>query len=461
MRTDYLWIFLLFAMLLITGVADMKVGHGFLLWLFTVLSWLILRSVSFGGISWFYLFMILFFVLGCWLKVVFHHVLDYPYVEPIGEFLGGGEWGEYYVIAISFAIAFIFAKCLYLVVFGRFGEGARHAFRSVDLLEWVTVLGVVTLFYIVNNIYAFFVTGINPKVFLPLGLNAPLAFMAFSGFPIVISIFVSRDFCSRGYLTTGVFAIVLFSSVLASISMASRAALIMHALPVLLAAVYFQLRNGVHKIGLRPLLMFGFALLIVLAIVSLYRIKTFMSVSIFDEDALVGYALESLGLIVDRWIGAEAIMVAVSHEPASVSLLIDLFLEDPKVGSDGIYQILSGSSYKSQDGFTFLTLPGYFGVLALSGSSLIVFLAGVAIFFLGLCFERYVRWAMFGQGICVAVVCAALANALTQISFPRLLSPFILQLLVLSIIMHFIIKLFFMRTKFLSHPGYTKQIHGS
>jgi hypothetical protein len=174
----------------------------------------------------------------------------------------------------------------------------------------------------------------------------------------------------------------------------------------------------------------------------------FMSASAFDEGVLTEYAFESLGLVIDRWIGAEAIMVAVSDGGASFTLMMDLLLEDPALGNDAIYQILSGSKYESQDGFTFLTLPGYIGILALSGSIFLIFAGGVIVLFAGLCFERFVRWAMFRQGICIAVVCAALANALTQLSFPRLFVPFIIQLVALLLILHFVIGNFFIRKRF-------------
>lgn len=451
MKTDHFWIFLLVVMFLITSVADMTVGHGSYFWIFTIVIWLLLRSIGSGGVSWFYLFMGLFFVFGCWLKIVFHHIFDYPFVEPAGGFQGTiVEWGEYYKIAISLAVSFITARYLYLLIFRNFGGnyGCRDEFKSVSWTEWAFLVGVATIFYAANNIFAFFVTGVNPKIVLPLSLNAPLGFMAVSGFAVVVSLYLSRDFCSKGYLASSSVAAILFIATLASVSMASRAALIMQALPMLLAAMYLQIKNGAFKFSFKPILMFGFFLATVLILVSIYRINVFMSGSAFDEDLLAGYSIESLGLVIDRWIGAEAIMAAVSDGGGSFALMMDLLREDPAIGNDAIYQILSGSKYVSIDNFTFLTLPGYIGILALSGSSLLVFLGGVTVLFAGLCFERFVRWAMFRQGICVAVVCAALANALTQLSFPRLLLPFIFQLVALSLILHFVIRNVFLRTRF-------------
>jgi hypothetical protein len=260
MKTDHFWIVLLVVMLLVTGVADMMVEHGFYLWVFTIVIWLLLRSIASGGVSWFYVFMVLFFVLGCWLKIVFHHIFDYSFVEPVGGFQGTiAEWNEYYKIAVPFSFVFITAKHLYLLIFGNLSGngGCRDKFKAVSWSEWVFLMVVVTIFYASNNIFAFFVTGVNPKFVLPLSLNAPLGFLAVSGLAVFVSVYLSRDFCSKGYLDPSAVAIILFLATVASVSMASRAAIIMQALPMLLAAMYFQAKSGIFNISLKPILMFG------------------------------------------------------------------------------------------------------------------------------------------------------------------------------------------------------------
>lgn len=450
MKADRFWILLLMVMLVITGVADLTVEHGLYLWIFSLVIWYLLRSIRSGGVSWFYMFMVVFFVLGVWLKVVFHHMFYYPFIEPTGGFEETiDQWKEYYIVSTLLAFAFVAAKKLYRLMFGIFRENlvCRGNIKPVSWLEWISIVCVVAVFYAINNNFAFFVTGVNPKLVLPLSLNAPLAFMAVIGIAVVVSVYVSRDFYSNGYLTTSAAVVILFVSALASVSMASRAAIIMQGLPMLIAAMNLQVKYGTRKIDFKPIAIFGLVLGMVLILVSIYRINVFMSASALDEGLLEKYFNESLGLIVDRWIGAEAIMVGVSEGGASFHLMKDLVLEDPTQGSNAIYQILSGSKYKSQEGFTFLTLPGFVGILALSGSSLIVFLGSVIIFFSGLCFERFVRWAMFGQDICVAIVCAALANAITQISFPRLLIPFVFQMVVLLLVINVAIRHCFHREK--------------
>lgn len=450
MKKDRISILLLFAMLFVAGIGDTKVEHGINFWVFTVVTWLLLHSIAVAGFSWFYIFMAFFFFLGCWLKIVIHHIFNYAYIEPTGGFSGeAAEWNRYYLISISIALALISARYLYVLVFRRLGgnSGSWYEFRSVHRLEWIVLIGLLIVFYKLNNLFSIFVTGVNPKIILPFGLNAPLAFMASAGFAILVSIYISRDFLSNGRLTTRAVIVMLFFGFLASISMASRAAIVIQVLPVLLAASYLQIKDK-RDISLKPFFIFAIIFGFALVLVSLYRINVYMSESVYDKDLIVHYISETFGLVIDRWIGAEAIMVAVSEPDASLALMMKLLVEDPRVGSDAIYQVLSGEKYEASEIFTFLTLPGYVGVLALSGSVVATFIGGIVIMFLGLVFERFIRWATLRQTICVAVVCSLLANSLVQLSFPKLFLAFIFQLVVFLFIIRFAIKSFFVQEKF-------------
>jgi hypothetical protein len=210
--------------------------------------------------------------------------------------------------------------------------------------------------------------------------------------------------------------------------------------PMLIAASYVQSRIGTKAFGLRPLLLFAAFLLVVLVAVSIYRISVFSGSSTGNTELVAFFALETGLLVVDRWIGAEAIMVALSEPTRSVGLMIQLLQEDASRGNDGIYQSLAGSKYDFLQGLTFLTLPGYFGVFSLSGSGSVILFGAMALTIAGMWYERFLRWAFFDQAICVALVSAAIANAVTQLSFPRLLIPFMFQMSALVVALHFVIK---------------------
>ena len=293
-------------------------------------------------------------------------------------------------------------------------------------------------FYSVNSVFAFFVTGVDTRLVLPLALNAPIAFMALIGFAMAYSTYVSRDVVSKGFLDVYATLVVLTVSFVTSISMASRAAIAMQAIPILAAATYVQSTSGVRKVSLKPFILFGLVFLAVLAVVSIYRISVFYGGGVDDSELVIYFAIESAFLTIDRWIGAEALMVAVSEPSRSMSLFFALLMENPATGVNAIYPVLSGSGYASLDGLTFLSLPGYFGVLGLSGSLLFVFLSTFSMALFGMAFEGLITRILLRQVIPVALASAALANSLTQISFPYLVMPFVVQILALVFILRFL-----------------------
>ena len=438
MRVSGIRVSLTLAALALTYLADEKVGHGAYLWIFTILNLLLLRVILIGRISWFYSFMAVFFFLGCWLKIIVHHILDYPYVEPSGNFGGTKEeWCSYYATASLIGLALTFSKLTFLFFETGKKKQQMHAV-AVKTSEWIFLVFVTTIYYIINNIFAFFVTGVNARLVLPFSLNAPLGFMALIGFAVVVSTYLARDVIARKELAYKSVAAVLLISAVASVSMASRAAIVMQAVPMMIAATYVQVALGSRRVSMKPVILFGTFLLGVLILVSIYRINVFSESSAEDIELLTSYAMQSAMLVVDRWIGAEAIMVSVSEPSSSIGLTMELLREDPSGGASAIYQVLSGGQYEFIEKFTFLTLPGYFGVLSLSGSWVVIFWGTLFLGFIGMLYEFFIRKILFGQVVCIAVVSAAFANSLTQLSFPRLIFPFLFQMTALVLILHFL-----------------------
>lgn len=406
-------------------------GHGAPWWFFSLAALMTVDAARRGRHSWFYSAMAVFYWLGCWLKVAVHHMLDYPYSEPIGSFSASlREWNDYYVLAGTIAIALWSARIV--VVLGG-GWLARHQQwlsrgRQASDGSWWGWLGLLAVFYLINNLAAFFVTGVDPRVTLPFAMNAPLSFLALIGMAVFTAVRVQRDVELHGRLRPFVLLMLLACCAIASVSMASRAAVLMQAVPIMLGiSVTLQRRTG-RALGWGAYLGLGLVLLAVVGVVLLYRMQTFSGATAANSELLGFYLIENLLLPIDRWIGAEALMVAVAEPTASFELLKQLLTEAPSIGVDSIYQRLAGSKYELLSGLTFLTLPGYFGVLGLSGSSVLVGLVVFALSLVGMLYEAWlVRWSR-GQEAVVALVSTALANALTQMSFPVLLLPFLVQM---------------------------------
>lgn len=434
-------------MLAATYFADINVNHGSYLWGFSFISLVLVFSIGLGVFYWFYVFLAAFFLLGCWFKIIIHHIFEYPYIEPTGNFSGmDGEWINYYVFASVVVAALVLAKTLFFLI--ELVASSREKLylfaRPVGRSDWAWLIFFASLYYFANNIFGFFVTGVNAKLILPFGLNAPFAFMSLIGVAIIVSMFISRDIVARREIKLIAMTSVLLITSIASMSMASRAAVVMQSIPMLLAATYLQKKiGGKNGVSLKPYYFFAILLITVLIVVTLYRIKVFSGGSSSDTELLLLLFIESSMLAIDRWIGAEAIMVAISEPSASVDLFFRLLSESPTQGVGAIYQNIAGSRYEFQHGLTFLTLPGYIGILGLSGSMWIVFFGVFLVAFSGIIYEKFIRWAMLSQVICVALISAAVANAITQLSFPALFLPFIFQLTFFSIVCRF-----FLREKF-------------
>ena len=417
-------------------------------WAFSLISFLMLRSVLWSNFSWFYLFVVSFFSLGNWTKVSIHHMFDYEYIEPIGRFIGSrAEWESYYINASTMGVTIIFVKLISFVLLNRNLSAKDYQFeksklgllkyKPVENTEWFFLISMAAIFYFFNNHFGFFVTGVDSKLVLPFSLNAPLAFMALIGIPLIFSLFVSRDVNAKGYLDIRAAFAVLCMSLFASISMASRAAVVMQIVPIFLAAVFVQYSMRVRRSSFKPFLLFLLFLIMVLVFVSIYRINLYTDHSVSDWDSLKFYAFESALLVVDRWVGAEAIMVAVAEPSRSLSLFYSLLTESSRQGVDSIYQKLSGSRYVFLDGLTFLTLPGYFGVLALSGSLVFISISLFLLVMSGVLLEKMFNHFFLGQHIPVALISAALANSITQMSFPHLLLPFVFQAVLLALLLRY------------------------
>ncbi len=411
--------------------------NGLLYSLYTLTVFFLIKIVFVRGFSFFFAFLTLFFVLGNWLKLTSHRIFDYDYIEPIGSFSGAqNEWDLYFQNSIVVAVAMIAAKSfINLFIFNGQIEFSRDRGRKIQKKYWLALSFLLLSFYTLNFFVGFFRTGVGSSVSLPLGLGAGIAFMVYLGMPLVVATYVSIDLAGRKELSQPAFLTLILLGVALSISTASRASMFIQIAPVLVGIVLHSMRFQFASSMKNKLLFFGVATVIALVSVSLYRIVIFYESSIFDQELLEKYANETANLFVDRWIGVESMMIAASTPQASINLFIQLLLENPSIGVDSIYQSLAGSFYSFMSGKTFLTLPGMFAILALSGNVAVIFFGVIFIVVCGFFLERFVALMAYRRLPVVVLVSAALANAVSQTAFPRLLLPLIIQLILMLVIL--------------------------
>lgn len=209
-----------------------------------------------------YFFLTLFLWMGFWLKYTAHILLDYAFLEPVGNFYGAG-YGWYrssWIAPVSYSLGEKLAwdevlgvsTCSatgLLLAFAIFS--ARHKSRATadtgcDLTPvwypetrrwlWPSVLTAITCAAILNVVLGVQQAGLLPRTVLAWPLNALLAWIVSMGAAIAVATLVHWDMRTNRSLALPLCAI-LFEGLLSTVSLLSRAAYIFHVLPQLLALI--------------------------------------------------------------------------------------------------------------------------------------------------------------------------------------------------------------------------------
>ncbi len=364
-----------------------------------------------------YTVLALFLWAGFWLKFVAHGVFAYPFLEPIGAFDGSSEsWRRVFVIAAAGISGAAFAT-------GHMARApARPPPRSTDedayvvppawysarvRTVWIGLLAVLLAIYVANFHYAFFQTGVNTRLVLPLKLNVLLSWACYCGIPLAVALAGGWELGRR----PGHFALMIISvailGVVASASLASRATTVFLMLAYVAA---FLSHMPVRRVQIvrqwtwrLPAIMAA-TLCLSLLVVSWFRLDTYVVAPPVPTavQAGAGTSMERPGvggaagagstgvglamtrshmfrqvmlLASDRWVGLEGVLaVAGSTDVSPGAPLFVAGLREPATnGVDSIYQRIAHSQYVYLPNFTYLTLPGAVAVLAYSGAPAVVF----------------------------------------------------------------------------------------
>lgn len=281
--------FVLFTMGLV-GYSGSKAVYA----LFSIVTGIMLVTGFRKIMSYGYSFLCVFLWLGLWLKLTIHTILDYPFVEPVGSFLGGAHaWDEVLYTAIVASLGVILGKLIYNQILSRFGV---HGDRKPVVPPWyaksrkwlwaglvVTAAG--ALF--INIKYGIHQIGLAPRTVLLWPLNAGIAWLLNIGLATGISVMLWWDIVLRKNLTIPLYAIIA-EALVSSVSILSRAAYVFHAIPQLWAAYRLKhtFKDWSHaKTGL---LIVIFALLL---LVSVSAVTTFRNI-LYQSGAYLSTAFQ-------------------------------------------------------------------------------------------------------------------------------------------------------------------------
>ena len=411
--------------------------------LYTALIYILIQQIVDGQNNIFIRIFSVLFVLGGWLKITIHGIFQYGYVERTGYFTGTpSEWNALYYNSITVCLALIMSFMITKINFETRPPIYRKQKEAVLTGTFTRIAScTIVAVYAFNWQFGFYRIGVARDLSLPFGLDAPASFMVYLAAPALLAVLANDSIANGKRITRKSLFLISITCILAGIVTYSRSTIPVIMLPILLG----MYKKSTEMTGRRPALFLmvifvALALFISLVSVSLQRISIYGASESISDQSIEIYMSESIGLFVDRWIGAESMMVAVSTDQ-SIGLLVKMISEDPSIGTSGIYQNLSLSQYFniSIDGMTFLTLPGVFAILAFSGNFLVVFVGVLVFVAIGVCAERLIARNFVANYPLQYFVSGYLAYIFSQIVFPRLLLPLLIQTLVFLILLKFIL----------------------
>lgn len=399
-----------------------------------------------------YSFLALFLFLGFWAKFVAHQWFDYPFVEPTGAFDGSADqWNTALAASTAAALGIALTRVLQLCSrrWRRLHDTVERSppewyLRSPSPL-WIWAGVAAVIFYALNFHYAFYVTGVETRLVLPLKLNVAVNWLAYCGVGLLVMLMADWEFRRRpDRLWPLVIALCAFGLVM-SVSLASRASSLFLFSALAMACLAHRriplarfFRNGGWKWPAIMAATLAVSLVLVSAVrLSLYEVAEPMVAAAPPEMPVATEAMhmapaamlrQVMLLSVDRWVGLEAMLALAASDAQGPELLAAGLREDPAAGVNALFQRIAHSTYVEQPGFTYLTLPGFPAILFYGGSLLLVTLGMAAATALITLLDG-IALRLTGSRLLVAWLGLLLANTLCQMSFPYLSLVFVINTL--------------------------------
>lgn len=243
-----LWVVGLVAWLMLftlglVGYSGSKINYAF----FSIATGAMLLTGLRQTASYGYLFLTVFLWLGFWLKLTIHTVLSYPFVEPVGSFLGGaGAWDEVLNTASVACLGVMLGKLLFNRLTSRIKPVQSEKEPAVPRWYaqkrkwlWGGLVVACAAALLVNMEYGVHQVGLPPRTILMWPLNAVVAWMLNIGMATGIAVFLWWDIVLNRNVIFPLGAIIA-EAFLSSVSVLSRAVYVFHTIPQFWAVNRFK-----------------------------------------------------------------------------------------------------------------------------------------------------------------------------------------------------------------------------
>ncbi len=227
---------------LILAGMDSYPGAKLTYFLFCVSFWLMLLTAFDKRTHYGYLFLVVTLWLGFWGKLTAHLILDYPYVEPVGQFDGSAAaWDEVLWVAIVASLGVMLGRLVFRIFSNTYSREMRcdqsmapawypAARKWIWLFAATGMVGVA----IANMLLGIQQIGLAPRTILPWPLNGLIAWQVSIGSALLVTVLLWWEVALRKNIAVSIYAPLVEAGLSAS-SLLSRGIYVFHTLPQLFA----------------------------------------------------------------------------------------------------------------------------------------------------------------------------------------------------------------------------------
>lgn len=331
------------------------------------------RQVSYG-----YLFLVVMLWLGFWLKLTIHLLVDYPFGEPVGFFIGTPvAWDEVLLVATIGSMGVLIARLLYGLA------GCSSSMLAPDNSSfkipvwylakrkwiWAWLMLVCVSLAIINASFGILQFGIVPATILLWPLNALISWLILYGLALGVATLLWWDVV-LGRNVSSVVYFVLLEAFIATITLFSRGSYIFHVVPQFLSL--YKNRELVLGWSRKNIIAVSIVFVMLFAISNplVNTLRAYYYSNVIPVWHLGGDKASALAkFAVDRWIGLEGVMSASAYMKKGKYLFVRALTERAEIGKSTVYQEVCQSHYRFVDmkKFQFSSLPGAMGFLYFTG----------------------------------------------------------------------------------------------
>lgn len=373
--------------------------------IFSVVFLTMLISGFYRQISYGYLFLVVMLWLGFWFKLTAHLLVDYPFGESIGLFdKSASAWDEVLLVATLGGIGVLLGRIIYHLVADPGSSMLANQggvkpivpvwYPATRTWMWACLMFACVGLAIINASLGILQIGLVPRTILLWPLNAVISLLIGYGLTFGIATLLWWDI-ALGRNVSMVVYFILLEAFTSTVSIFSRGAIIYHTIPPLLSL--YKNKNIVSGWSRRNIIAVSMAFFVLLAIskplVDTLRGYYYSNGKIPILNFRSDVTIVQIKFAVDRWVGAESVMVVSAYPKKGVDFFTHGIMERREIGKDTLYTEISRPVYfgvVDKSKFQFSEIPGAIAFLYYAGQLWVVALGMIVLVLAVLASERLV-----------------------------------------------------------------------